>query len=171
MTVTPNPESATPTPEGATRGRDAVTGDAQSATPTPAGATPADELRRVAAKWGITPDELVHLLRDVVTEHHRDASLCDWCEGPIPESKRANGGRYCSANHRKEASRYRLERRRMFAELAAQGETRGACDVCGAACHIENALCDACIDDLNESARDAVGDASQASGGEEDDRG
>lgn len=172
MTVTPNPEGATPGTESATPARDAVTGAAQSVTPTPAGATPTAELRRIAAKWGITPDELVQMLRDVVTEHHRDASLCDWCEGPMPETAtRGSDRRYCSQNCRKEASRHRVTRRRRFAERAAQGETHGTCDVCGAACRIENALCDACIDDLNESAGDAMGDASARRDGEERNRG
>jgi hypothetical protein len=169
--------TGTPPPDRATPNRDAVTGDAQSVTPKPQSATPSDELRheevrRVAAKWGITPDELVNMLRDVVTEHHRDASRCDWCEGPMPETAtRGSDRRYCSQNCRKEASRDRVARRRMFAERAAQGETHGTCDVCGAGCRIENALCDACVDDLNESADDATGDASAMREGGESDRG
>ena len=154
----------------ATPARDAVTGDAQSATPPPEDATSAD-VRRVAANWGMTAEELVQMLRDVVRAVARDASLCDWCEAPIPEHVLANGGRYCTPNHRKEASRRRSARRREFAERAARGERQGSCDVCGAACHIENALCDACIDDLNEESRDALGDASPERDGEEGDRG
>jgi len=157
VTVTPTPES--------------VTGDAQSATPPRGTATGADELRRAAARWGITTDELVQTLRDVVRMHARDASLCDWCEDPIPATVLAAGGRYCTPNHRKEASRDRIARRRKFAALATLGETQGACDLCGAACHIENALCDACIDDLNESARDAMAAEQTRKDGEEDTRG
>lgn len=170
MTGTPTPENATPTPQCATPGRDAVTGDAQSVTPTPQGATSAD-VRRVASAWGMTTKELVQILRDVVRALARDASLCDWCENPIPEHVLEAGGRYCTPNHRKEASRRRIARRREFAERAARGEKQGSCDVCGATCHIENALCDACIDDLNEESRDVLGDASPERDGEESDRG
>jgi len=151
VTVTPNPETETPDTDGVTRA-------AQSVTATPAGATPADEVRRVAERRGVPTAEVVRPLRDVVRALAGDASLCDWCEDPLPEHVISNGGRYCSKNHRKEASRRRVTRRREFAARAKRGETQGSCDRCGATCHIENALCDACIDDLHESARDAMTD-------------
>jgi len=152
VTVTPNPETAT----GDT---DSVTRDAQSATPSPRSVTAAnEEVRRVAERRGLPTEEVVRPLRDVVRALAGDASLCEWCEDPLPEHVISNGGRYCTKNHRKEASRRRVARRREFAARAKRGETQGSCDRCGATCHIENALCDACIDDLYESARDAMTD-------------
>jgi len=154
-------KTGTPNPDAATDDTASVTGNAQGATPapesvtaTPEDATPRDAVRRAAARVGATPEEFVEMLRDVAVAIARDASLCDWCEDPIPEDRLRAGGRYCSENHRKEASRRRTARRRMFAERAARGETKGSCDVCGRACHIENALCDGCIDDLNAESRD-----------------
>jgi RNA polymerase-binding transcription factor DksA len=137
--------TATPTPDGAT-------GDVADLTPDP---TSRAEVRDVAARLGVTPAELIKTLRDVARALAVDPSLCDWCDGPIPEDRLRAGARYCSENHRKEASRRRTSRRRMFAEHAETGATSGSCDLCGASCHIENAVCDACFDALADQERDA----------------
>ncbi|MCP2265542.1 hypothetical protein ACFQHV_01135 [Promicromonospora thailandica] len=158
--------SATQTPDGVTPSRENVTGDVAGVTPSRDAVTPTSQdvtpdptshaaVRDVAAQLGVAPADVVHTLRDVARTIANDPSLCDWCEGTIPEERLRLGARYCSENHRKEASRRRTARRRMFAEHAATGATSGSCDRCGAACHIENALCDACFDALTDQERDA----------------
>lgn len=161
MTVTPNPESVTPTPVAATDGVATATSQYESRE---------EQMRRVAAEYGITVPELaerIERLRDVATSNQRDASLCSHCEGPMP-AQASPSQRYCSENCRKEASRDRVARRREAAERAARGEKQGTCDVCGRACDVKNALCDGCIDDLNERNRAAL-ETSHV--GEENDRG
>ena len=137
-----------------------VTPASQGVTPRPGSVTAGEEVRRVATARGVTVAELVEQLRDVATAIARDPGLCDWCEGPMPSTATSRAKRWCSQDCRKEASRDRVARRLAKRRAADAGAREGTCDVCGRSCHIDDALCDGCIDDLNERYRAAI-DAAQ----------